>query len=142
LQERNKELARENESLQAKLNQAAAGELINRVHEVKGVPVLWAQVDANSMDQLRSMVDDLRQKMGQGVIVLGSNADGKVQIVASVSQDYVKAGLHAGKLVKEVATLCGGGGGGRPDMAQAGGKQPERLPDALNRVDEFVEAQI
>ncbi|MFC7441385.1 alanine--tRNA ligase [Laceyella putida] len=141
LQERMKELSRENESLRAKLNQAAAGELVNQVHDVDGVPVLAAQVEANDMEQLRSMVDDLRQKVGQGVIVLGSNAGGKVQIVASVSPDYVKAGLHAGKLVKEVATLCGGGGGGRPDMAQAGGKQPERLPEALSRVAEFVKAQ-
>jgi alanyl-tRNA synthetase len=142
LLDRIKELSRENESLKAKLNRAAASQLVKQVQEVAGVPVLAAQVEATDMDQLRLMVDDLKQSLKEGVIVLGSASEGKVQLVASVSPQYVKAGLHAGKLIKEVATLCGGGGGGRPEMAQAGGKQPERLPEALKRVLEWVQTQL
>ncbi|MBA4543486.1 MULTISPECIES: alanine--tRNA ligase [Thermoactinomyces] len=141
LQERMKEMARENESLKAKVNRAAASQLESQVQEVAGIPVLAAQVEAGDMEGLRSMVDDLRRQLAEGVIVLGSASGGKVQIVASISPKFVKEGLHAGKLVKEVATLCGGGGGGRPDMAQAGGKQPERLPDALKRVYEWIKEQ-
>jgi alanyl-tRNA synthetase len=138
LQDRIKELSRENESLKAKLSSAAAGDLLGQVREVAGVPMLAAQVEASDMDQLRTMVDNLRQKMNEGVIVLGSATGGKVQLVASVSPSYVKEGLHAGKLLKEVAAVCGGGGGGRPDMAQAGGKQPEKLPEALAHVEKWL----
>ncbi|MFC4546284.1 alanine--tRNA ligase [Paenactinomyces guangxiensis] len=142
LQEKVKELSRENESLRAKLNRAAASELIDQVREVSGVPVLTAQVDASGMEQLRSMMDDLRQKLSEGVIVLGAVTGDKVQLVASVSTKYVQAGLHAGKLIKEVASVCGGGGGGRPDMAQAGGKEPHRLPAALQKVEEWLPTQL
>jgi len=142
LQEKIKEVSRENESLRAKLNQAAASELINQVREVSGIPVLATQVDARDMEHLRSMVDDLRQKMKDCVIVLGSVSGGKVQLVTSVSPSYVKEGLHAGKLIKAIATHCGGGGGGRPDLAQAGGKDPSRLPEALQKVDEWLKAQL
>ncbi|SEM73292.1 alanine--tRNA ligase [Lihuaxuella thermophila] len=142
LQEKMRELSRENESLRAKLNQRAASELLERVREVSGVPVLSVQVEAKDMEQLRSMMDDLRQKLQEGVIVLGAVSGEKVQFVASVSPKYVQAGLHAGKLIKEVASICGGGGGGRPDMAQAGGKQPDRLPAALERVFEWLPTQL
>lgn len=142
LQEKVKELSRENESLRAKLNQAAAKELIDQVREVAGIPVLAAQVEARDMEQLRMMVDDLRKQLNDGVIVLGTVTGGKVQLVTSVSKSYVKEGLHAGKLIKEIATYCGGGGGGRPDMAQAGGKDPGRLKEALEKVDEWIQAQL
>lgn len=142
LQEKVKELSRENESLRAKLNQAAASELLGLVKEVSGIPVLAAQVEARDMEQLRLMVDDLRQKMSEGIIVLGTAQGEKVQLVTSVSKSYVKKGLHAGKLIKEIATYCGGGGGGRPDLAQAGGKKPDRLPEALGQVDEWIKAQL
>ncbi|MDR6225193.1 alanine--tRNA ligase [Desmospora profundinema] len=139
LQGRIKELSRENESLRAKLNQMEGANLADSVREVAGVPLLVAQVDAPDMDNLRRMMDDLRARIGEGVIVLGAVSGGKVQLVARVSETYVKQGLHAGKLVKEAASHCGGGGGGRPDMAQAGGKQPERLGEALEAVTRLVE---
>ena len=78
------------------------------------------------------MADDLKQKLGSAVIVLGSAHEGKVNLIAAVTKDLIEQGYHAGKLIKEVATRCGGGGGGRPDMAQAGGKDPEKLDTAFN----------
>ena len=90
------------------------------------------------MENLRTLVDELRTKLKEGVIVLGSILDGKVNLVVAVSQGYISRGIHAGKLVKEVASICGGGGGGRPEMAQAGGKSPEKLPVALQKVEELV----
>ncbi|MBO2533108.1 MAG: alanine--tRNA ligase [Thermoactinomycetaceae bacterium] len=142
LQARIKELARENESLRDKLNHLEAVQLADRVEEVEGVPVLTAKVGASGMDDLRRMADDLRDRVKEGVIVLGAVSGGKVQLVASVSPRFVEAGLHAGRLVKEVATRCGGGGGGRPDLAQAGGKQPEKLDEALRVVPDWIRRHI
>jgi alanyl-tRNA synthetase len=106
------------------------------------VPVLTAKVEASGMDDLRRMVDDVKSRVKEGVIVLGAVAGGKVQLVASVSPRFVEAGLHAGRLVKEVATRCGGGGGGRPDLAQAGGKQPEKLDEALRAVPDWIRQHV
>jgi alanyl-tRNA synthetase len=92
------------------------------------------------MNNLRNMADDLKQKLGSVVIVLGSSHEGKVNLIAAVTKDLIDKGYHAGKLVKEVASRCGGGGGGRPDMAQAGGKDPEKLDAALQFVDEWVKS--
>ncbi|TCS94895.1 alanine--tRNA ligase [Hazenella coriacea] len=141
-QDRIKELSRENESLHSKLNRLAASDLLSQVQKVADVPLLTAIVEVNEMEQLRSMMDDLRQKMQEGVIVLGAVADEKVQLLASVSPDFVKKGLHAGKLIKEVAKVCGGGGGGRPELAQAGGKKTDRLPEALSLVSEWIPNQL
>ncbi|MDA8353432.1 MAG: alanine--tRNA ligase [Firmicutes bacterium] len=138
LQSRIKEMSRENESLRSKLNHLEGQRLVDRVEDVDGVPLLTAKVDVPDMDTLRQMVDDLKNQLEQGIIVLGTVNGGKVQLVASVSSDYVQAGYHAGKLVKEAATRCGGGGGGRPNMAQAGGKQPEKLDEALDAVADFI----
>jgi alanyl-tRNA synthetase len=142
LQDRVKELSRDNESLRSKLNRLAVADLLDQVQVINGVPFLSAQVEAGDMDSLRNMMDDLRQKQKEGVILLGAVTGDKVQLVASVSPEYVKLGLHAGKLIKEVATICGGGGGGRPDMAQAGGKQPEKLPVALQQTAEWIRGQV
>jgi alanyl-tRNA synthetase len=86
------------------------------------------------------MADELKQKVGSAVILLGSVNEGKVNLIAAVTKDLIDKGYHAGKLIKEVATRCGGGGGGRPDMAQAGGKDPEKLDSALQFVDEWVKS--
>ncbi|MBR2515953.1 alanine--tRNA ligase [Geobacillus sp.] len=126
-----KELERENESLAARLAHMEAEHLTRQVKDVNGVPVLAAKVQANDMNQLRAMADDLKQKLGTAVIVLASAQGGKVQLIAAVTDDLVKKGFHAGKLVKEVASRCGGGGGGRPDLAQAGGKDPSKVGEAL-----------
>ncbi|MEH7093825.1 alanine--tRNA ligase [Neobacillus vireti] len=135
-----KQLQRENESLAAKLGNIEAGNLVSNAKQVEGVTVLSAKVQAAEMNNLRNMADDLKQKLGSAVIILGSVHEGKVNLIAAVTKDLIEKGFHAGKLVKEVATRCGGGGGGRPDMAQAGGKDPEKLDAALQFVDEWVKS--
>ncbi|HEY9576089.1 MAG TPA: DHHA1 domain-containing protein, partial [Pseudobacillus sp.] len=140
LQTELKELQRENESLSQKLSNIEAGSLLDRVQEENGVKFLAARVQATDMNNLRSMTDELKQKLDSGVIVLAAAAGDKVNIVAAVTKDLVEKGYHAGKLVKEVATRCGGGGGGRPDMAQAGGKDPEKIEEALNFVAEWIKS--
>lgn len=136
-----KELTRENESLRAKASQAEAGSLTDKLQQVGGVQLLTAQVHAGDMDSLRGMVDSLKAKLGSAVIVLGSVQEDKVNLVAAVTPDLVAKGFHAGKLVKEAAARCGGGGGGRPDMAQAGGKDPSKLTEALELVAGLVANQ-
>jgi alanyl-tRNA synthetase len=135
-----KELQRENESLAAKLSNIEAGSLTDQVKVIDGINVLSAKVGAGDSNALRTMMDDLKQKLGSAVIVLGTAGDGKVNVIAGVTKDLVDKGYHAGKLVKEVASRCGGGGGGRPDMAQAGGKNPEKLEEALQFVEEWVKS--
>lgn len=133
-----KELSRENESLQGKLSAIEAGQLADRVVTAGNTRLLAAEVQAGSMDALRTVADELKGKMSDTVIVLGAVAGDKVNFVVAVPQELVKKGLHAGKLVKEVAAVCGGGGGGRPDMAQAGGKDASRIAEALKRAEELV----
>ncbi|WHY12555.1 alanine--tRNA ligase [Peribacillus frigoritolerans] len=133
-----KDLHRENESLTAKLSNIEASSLVSNVKDVNGVQVLVAKVQATDMNNLRAMADDLKQKLDSVIIVLGSAQGDKVNLIAGVTKDYIDRGFHAGKLVKEVASRCGGGGGGRPDMAQAGGKDPQKLDAALNFVEEWV----
>ncbi|OCA92469.1 alanine--tRNA ligase [Pseudobacillus wudalianchiensis] len=140
LQAELKELQRENESLSQKLSNIEAGSLLDRVQEENGVKFLAARVQATDMNNLRSMTDELKQKLDSGVIVLAAATGDKVNIVAAVTKDLVEKGYHAGKLVKEVATRCGGGGGGRPDMAQAGGKDPKKIEEALNFVAEWIKS--
>ena len=128
----------ENDSLSAKLSNMEASSILDDVQEIDGISVLAKQVDVQDMNQLRNMVDDIKQKIGSGIILLGSVNNGKVQLSAGVSKDLIEQGFHAGKLIKQAATLCGGGGGGRPDMAQAGGKNPDKLADALQFAKEYV----
>ncbi|WP_404355594.1 alanine--tRNA ligase [Cytobacillus firmus] len=135
-----KQLQRENESLAAKLGNIEAGSLVSKAKEVNGITVLAEKVQASDMNNLRNMADDLKQKLGSAVVVLGSVNEGKVNLIAGVTDDLIKKGFHAGKAVKEVAAKCGGGGGGRPDMAQAGGKDPEKLESALQFVEEWVKS--
>lgn len=136
-----KELARENESLKSKLGKIEAGSLTDQLKTIAGVPVLAAQVNAGDMDSLRSIVDQMKVKLGSAIIVLGAIADDKVNLVAAVTPDLVAQGFHAGKLIKETAVIVGGSGGGRPDMAQAGGKDASQLSKALEQVGHFVENQ-
>ncbi|MUG45413.1 alanine--tRNA ligase [Paenibacillus woosongensis] len=136
-----KDLGRENESLQGKLSAIEAGELTNRIVEAGGTKLLAARVEAASMDMLRTLADELKVKVPDAVLVLGAAMEDKVNFVVAVPQEQVKRGIHAGKLVKEVAAVCGGGGGGRPDMAQAGGKDVSKLEDALKLAEELVAAQ-
>ena len=138
LQNQVRKLQRENESLAAKLGNMEAGSLVDDVVKVNDVAVIAKKVNVAEMDSIRGLVDTLKNKLGTGIVVLGAVNNGKVNIVAGVTNDLVKDGYHAGKIVKEVATRCGGGGGGRPDMAQAGGKNPDELQAALDFVPEFL----
>ncbi|WNR45900.1 alanine--tRNA ligase [Paenibacillus roseipurpureus] len=130
-----KELSRENESLRGKLGRIEAGSLTDQVKQAAGVSVLAAQVNAADMDSLRNIVDEMKVKLGSAVIVLGAATEDKVNLVAAVTPDLVSKGFHAGKIIKEVAAAVGGSGGGRPDMAQAGGKDASKLQAALASVE-------
>lgn len=136
-----RELSRENESLQSKLSATFAAELTSSVKTVgSGTQLLAVAVQAGNMDALRSTADELKSKLPDAVLVLGAAMDDKVNFVVSVPQNLVQKGFHAGKLVKEIAAVCGGGGGGRPDMAQAGGKDASKLGEALVKAEELVAA--
>ena len=137
-----KEVQKENESLQAKLANEQAGEVFKEIQDVSGVSVVTAQVEVKDMNGLRQLADQWKQNNISDVLVLGSVQDGKVSLLAAVSEETIKKGLKAGDLIKEIAPLVGGGGGGRPDMAQAGGKNPAGLADALASVNQWGEGKI
>jgi alanyl-tRNA synthetase len=138
LLEEQKRLEKQLAQLESKLARSQAGDLVAAAREVAGVPVLAARLDGLDPDGLRSVVDTLRDRLPSGVIVLGSAVDGKVSLVAAVSKDLTKR-FPAGRLVQEVAKMVGGGGGGRPDLAQAGGKDASKLDEALASVAGWVE---
>ncbi|MFL2104280.1 alanine--tRNA ligase [Desemzia sp. FAM 23991] len=129
---------KENESLQAKLANNQAADIFNEVEVVNGITVIAAQVDVKDMNQLRQLADQWKQKASSNVLVLGLVKDGKVNLLTAVDEETVKKGLKAGDLIKTIAPFVGGGGGGRPDMAQAGGKNPDGLQDALAKATEWV----
>ncbi|WP_303863881.1 alanine--tRNA ligase [Alkalibaculum bacchi] len=137
-----KTLEKELEALRKKMNSDSIGEFIDQVIEINGVKTIIASVDSMPMNDLRDLGDKLRDKLQSGIVLLGSKSEDKVNFVAMGSKDVVGKGFHAGKLIKEVATIAGGGGGGRPDMAQAGGKKPESLEEALGVAKEVIEKQI
>lgn len=142
LQAEVKALHSENESLKSKLAQDALGDVMNQVQEVKGVKLLAASVDDVDMNGLRDLGDQLKEKLGEGVVVLASAKGGKVSLLAMVTDAAQKAGAHAGNLIKGTAAIVGGGGGGRPNMAQAGGKNPEKIGEALKAAAEILAGQI
>ena len=137
-----KELQSENESLKAKAAQSALGDVMDAVVEIKGVKLLATSVDDVDMNGLRDLGDDLKSKLGEGVVVLASAKDGKVNLVAMATDEAMKSGAHAGNLIKAIAGLVGGGGGGRPNMAQAGGKNPAGISDAIAAVAGALESQL
>ena len=138
----NKSLHSEVESLKNKMAQDAAGAVLDQVKKVKGIKLLAAQLDGVDMNGLRDLGDQFKAKLGEGVIVLASGNDGKVSLMATATDGAMKQGAHAGNLVKAIAGCVGGGGGGRPNMAQAGGKNPAGIPDALAKAAEVLESQI
>ena len=142
LQTEAKELHSEVESLKSKLAKDAMGDVMEQVEDVKGMKVLAIRVDGVDMNGLRELGDQLKTKLGEGIVVIASETDGKVSLMATVTDGAQKAGAHAGNLIKGIAALVGGGGGGRPNMAQAGGKNPAGIPDALAKVKEVVAEQI
>ena len=142
LQKEVKELQSENESLKSKMAQDSLGNVMDQVVEVKGVKVLASAVDGVDMNGLRDLGDQLKEKLGEGVVVLASAKDGKVSLLAMATQGAMDKGAHAGNLIKAAAAIVGGGGGGRPNMAQAGGKNPDKIPEAIEKVAELVEGQL
>ncbi len=137
-----KALHAENEKLKSKMAKEAMGDVMDQVKEVKGVKVLAVKADGVDMNGLRNLGDQLKEKLGEGVIVIASVLDGKVNLMATATDGAMKQGAHAGNLIKAIAGLVGGGGGGRPNMAQAGGKNPEGVAAALEKVLEVVDGQM
>lgn len=142
LQAEVKALHSENESLKAKMAQDAVGDVMDQVQEVKGVKLLAVSLTDVDMNGLRDLGDQLKEKLGEGVVVLASVAGGKVSLLAMVTDQAQKAGAHAGNLIKGMAAIVGGGGGGRPNMAQAGGKNPAKVPEALEAAASILADQI
>ena len=132
----------ENEKLKSKLANNSMGDVMNQVVEVKGVKVLAVKVADVDMNGLRNLGDQLKEKLGEGVVVIASVLDGKVNLMAAATEEAQKKGAHAGNLIKAIAGLVGGGGGGHPNMAQAGGKNPAGVEDALAKVKDVINEQI
>jgi len=141
LTENEKKLRKELEAQQMKRAASAAGDLVQQAREVKGVRVVAARVEVTDRAAMRQMVDDLRVKLQSGVIVLGSVADGRVSLIAAVTKDLT-AKLDAGKIVKQAATYVDGSGGGRKDLAEAGGKNPAKLDESLQAVPGIIEQML
>ncbi len=137
-----KSLHSENEKLKSKLANNSLGDVMDQVKEVKGVNVLAVNVSGVDMNGLRNLGDQLKDKLGEGVVVIASDMDGKVNLIAMATDEAQKKGAHAGNLIKAIAGLVGGGGGGRPNMAQAGGKNPSGIVAALEKAVETVSEQI
>ncbi|MCW6074459.1 alanine--tRNA ligase [Clostridium sporogenes] len=137
-----KEKEKEIEALKLKLASGAEDEILNNIKEIKGIKVAAAVVKDIDGNALRELGDKIRNNMQSGVVVLGSDYKGKVLFVAMATKDTVAKGIHCGKIIKEIATIAGGGGGGRPDMAQAGGKDPNKLEEAIKTVETVVESLV
>lgn len=137
-----KALQGENESLKSKAAKEALGDVMSQVVEVKGVKTLAARADGVDMNGLRELGDSLKEKLGEGVVVLASEKDGKVSLIAMATDGAMKKGAHAGNLIKGIAGKVGGGGGGRPNMAQAGGKNPGGIDDAIAEVKAVLMGQL
>ena len=138
LLEQQKKLEKELEALKASLSSKKTFDLMDRVQEIKGLKVLVSEVEADSPKILREMMDRLKQKIKSGVVILGARSNGKVMLIAGVTEDLTSR-ISASDLIKKMAAMVGGGGGGRPDMAQAGGSKPEKLSEALDASIKLVE---
>ena len=132
----------ENESLKSKAASSALGDVMNRVMDVDGVKLLAAGLSGVDGNGLRGLGDQLKDQLGEGVIVLASDCDGKVNLIAMATEEAQKRGAHAGNLIKALAVNVGGGGGGRANMAQAGGKNPAGIPDAIASAEEVLRGQL
>ena len=142
LQAEIKELRGENDALKSKLAKDALGDVMNQVKEIGGVKLLAAKLENVDMNGLRELGDQLKEKLGEGIVVLASAMDGKVSLMATATDGAQKKGAHAGNLIKAIAGLVGGGGGGRPGMAQAGGKNPAGMDAAMEKAAEVVAEQV
>ena len=137
-----KALQSENEALKSKLAKDSLGDVMNQIQDVHGHKILALSVPEVDMNGLRELGDQLKGKIKEGVIVLASAKEGKVSLVAMATDQAIKSGAHAGNLIKEIASCVGGGGGGRPNMAQAGGKNPEGIKEALKKAKAVLDTQL
>ena len=135
-------IGRQLEKLKAKMAGGAADEMLSKKVDINGVAVLAAEVKDMDANAMRTLGDQLKNKLGSGVIVLAGAAGGKVSLMAMATDDVVKKGAHAGNIIKAAAAVCGGGGGGRPNMAQAGGKDASEIADALEKAKEIIAEQM
>ena len=137
-----KALSAENEKLKDQIAKSEVADVMDQVVEAGDYKVLPVSVKDVDMNALRTLGDDLKGKIGSGVVILASDMGGKVNLIVTATDDAVKAGAHAGKIIKEAAALVGGGGGGRPNMAQAGGKNPAGIKAALEKAVEIAKEQL
>ncbi len=142
MQEEIKTLSKENDKLKAKMAKAAAGDITSEATEISGIRVLIKQLADVDMNAMRDLGDEAKQKLGEAVVVFATEAGGKVNLMATATEGAIAKGAHAGNLIKEIAALVGGGGGGRPNMAQAGGKNPSGISEALEKAVEVVKSQL
>ncbi len=142
MQEEIKALYSENEKLKSKLANESVGNVEDQVKEIKGVKLLALKVEGVDGNGLRNLGDSMKEKLGDGVVVLASHDGEKVNLMATATDGALKKGVHAGNLIKNIAALVGGGGGGRPNMAQAGGKNPSGIDVALEKAAEVLAEQI
>ena len=142
LQEELKQLQKENDKLKAKLAREAAGDVLSDAIETDGIRLLAKQFHDMDMNSLRDLGDETRQKLGESFLVFACETDGKANLIAMATDGAVKKGAHAGNLIREIASIVGGGGGGRPNMAQAGGKKPSAIPEALDRALTIMKEQL
>ena len=142
LQNEIKALKSENESLKSNAAKDALGDIDADTKEIKGVRFYAKALKGVGGNDLRNVGDQIKDKLGDGVIFLASDNDGKVALLSMATDAAVKKGAHAGNLIKAVASIVGGGGGGRPQMAQAGGKDASKIPDAIAEAEKVLEGQI
>lgn len=142
LQEELKQLQKENDKLKAKLAKEAAGDVLADAVEIDGIHILAKQLTDVDMNGLRDLGDETKQKLGETFLVFACEAGGKANLISMATEGAMKKGAHAGNLIKEIAAIVGGGGGGRPNMAQAGGKNPAAIPEALDRALEVMKEQL
>jgi len=142
LQGQLRDAQKEIDALRGKIGSLEAGSLESQVKQVGDIPLLAAEIKGADMDTLRGIADTIKAKLGTVAVLLGAANDGKVNLVAAVTPDLVKRGVSAGAIVKEAASICGGGGGGRPDLAQAGGKDASKLSEALASAERLLAKQL
>ncbi|MBQ5777772.1 MAG: alanine--tRNA ligase, partial [Oscillospiraceae bacterium] len=134
----NKELSRKLEAVSAQIANAKANDALSNIKKVGDISLLAVQLDGMSVDDMRKMGDSVKEKTPMSVCVFASNTDGKISFIAMASQDAVKAGVHCGKIIKEITAIAGGSGGGKPDSAQGGGKDAGKIAEALNKVESLI----
>ena len=137
-----REATKQVEKLSAQIASIQMTDLFNLSRDIKGVNVIAVKLSDVTADMMRMMGDQIKEQEPKTIAVLSTVSDGKIQFLCVCGKEAVKSGAHAGKIVKEVAKMCGGGGGGRPDNATAGGKDPSKLEEALEAVNNIVDAQL